>query len=116
MESVPTNDPQKRFEESPEALRPGNVLTYHAEDGGYFISQFGWRVETLPEGMEIKTKSFALVVGVAMPESTGKIVRKDGKILFIANDGFSKGFESKFFNGDVVEIVSLPDTQNETGA
>ena len=113
MESAPKEREQPRFESAPESLRPGNILTYHREEdgNGYFVSQFGWKVETLPEGTEIKTKSFTMVVGVSMPESTGTVVHRNGKTLFIATGGFASGFESKFFDRDVVEIVSLPETE-----
>lgn len=111
MESAPSDSTQKRFESAPESLKPGNILTYHREDDdAYFISQFGWKVETLPEGTRIRTKSFPIMNGVAMPEGEGKIIHKDGKTLFLADNGFVMGFESKFFHGDVVEIVALPDS------
>jgi len=112
MESIPTNNPQPRFESAPESLKPGNVLTYHKDgDTGYFISQFGWKVDTLPDGVEIRTRGFSLVPGVGMPECTGTIVHKDDRTLFVADVGLGAGFEAKFFDGDIVEIVSVPNTE-----
>ena len=112
MESAPASNPQPRFESAPDSLKPGNVLTYHKDgESGYFISQFGWKVDTLPDGVTIRTKGFPIVAGVDMPEATGTIVHKGEKTYFMANTGLGAGFEAKFFDGDTVEIVSVPNTE-----
>ncbi len=113
MESLPSQEgTQLRFKESPESIKAGSILRYSAEDGGHFINQFGFRLDTLPEGTTISTKGFVMAMGVAMPESEGEVVLKDGKTFFMRKSEFpgsSHREQSKFFDGDVIEIVSLPD-------
>jgi len=108
MESAPKSNEQPRFEGNPEDLRPGNTVRYHAEDGGYFVTQFGFRLATLPEGMKIRTSPFSITPGVGMPPSEGNVFHKDGKVLFRMTDTIM-GLEAKFFDGDLIEVIALPE-------
>jgi hypothetical protein len=112
MESIPQKDPQVRFEETPESIKVGDILRYH-KDGSeaYFINQVGFRVDSIPVGTKVRTQTYSmgLGIGINMPETEGEVIFKDGKTLF--NRELGKGIEpieSKFFNGDYIEIISLP--------
>lgn len=99
---------QLRFKEEPTSIKVGDTLKYTTEDGGYFINQNGFRLDTLPEGTLIRTKSFGMSFsGVAMPASEGKILHKDGKTYFEGKI-FSAFNVLRFWNNDELEIISLP--------
>jgi uncharacterized protein YneR len=104
MESMPRSNEQPRFEGDPAELRPGNTVRYHADEGGYFVTQFGFRLDSLPEGMRIRKKNFSVVVGVGMPDCEGTVVQKDGKTLFKQERG-----EAAFSESDIIEVVALPE-------
>ncbi len=92
-----------------------NFLTYHTgKNEDYFINQAGFRINTIPAGTKIKVLGFSLgfMSGIDMPDSEGTIFYKDGKTYFDLEKKFPKTVyhqESKFFSGDKLEIISLPE-------
>ncbi|MDP2788610.1 MAG: hypothetical protein Q8O46_00955 [bacterium] len=111
MESKPKDSLQIRFKDGPESIKVGNKLKYINEDGGYFVNQFGFRIDTIPVGTRIKTAGFGIGMGLNMPESQGRIVFKDGQTFFNHEEEFPDKIhyrEYKFFNGDIVEVIALP--------
>lgn len=111
MEPKPPDNLQMRFKEKPESIKVGDLLKYVGEDGGYFVNQFGFRIDTIPVGTRIKTAGFGIAIGLSMPESQGLVVFKNGQTFFNHEEKFldkTKYREYKFFNGDTVEIIALP--------
>jgi hypothetical protein len=112
MEHLPKNPEQMRFEKGPESIKVGDFLTYirESENKGYFLDQSGFRIETIPVGTRIKTSGFGIALSINMPESEGLVVFVDGQTLFNLETGFQKKHQqlSKFFDGDIIEIISLP--------
>jgi len=122
MESEPEKI-QLRFKEKVESIKAGDFLRYYSEDGGYFTNQAGFRIDNLPVGSRIKIESFPLAaggftaeVGIGMPICEGVIIYKNGKTFFnlehkspIPNKSTYQ--ESRFFNGDKIEIILLPPKQ-----
>jgi hypothetical protein len=110
----PPENLQMRFKEKPESIKVGGILRYVSEEnGGYFVNQFGFKIDTIPVGARIKTGAFGfgLQAGVGMPDCEGLIFQKDGKTFFSMESGLNKKsiVPAKFFNGDNIEIISLPE-------
>ena len=116
MEFKSPENLQKRFEEKPKSIKAGDFLRYVSENEGdkaYFVNQFGFRIDSIPEGTKVKIPGFALdpFSDTNMPEVSGVVFHKDGKTFFNLESGFDKKstMQAKFFNGDAVEIISLPE-------
>ncbi|HEV7702130.1 MAG TPA: hypothetical protein VGO63_01645 [Candidatus Paceibacterota bacterium] len=114
MKNQPLENSQPRFKETPESIKVGDILKYHSEDGGYFTNQFGFRIDTIPVKARVKVYPASSPLNYIgdNKQLEGVILFKDGKTLFNLESKMHSASpvhyqESKFFNGDGIEIIGL---------
>lgn len=103
---------QLSFNETLEHLKVGDKLRVFKEgDKVYFLTEFGWRLNTLPAGTKIKLIHTAFTVPdtnvTEIPEIVTAIESPNFGNVISYKLGLEQNANLKLFSGDVIEIVAF---------